>query len=252
VFICLKSHPASTESGVGALNPDVVGYSALMADDFDMTATAMSEIRRVVEEHVTGSGGTLVNFVGDNFMAVFADPKDAMQSAISITRAVEDFNGDNAKTRQVHFRMGFDNGTVTVSGDQFRPRNRSGSGESAGPVRATASDRPDTCFLPGPKRLQVLDDVAGVCRHGHNGLGPERVLEEQTTEVEPGYVINHAAVLDRLAVVAEDWKVDPIEPRLISGAPDDVLDVEYPTIFQLGSATHDASDPGDPHCLRCF
>lgn len=89
--------PTSTATDLVALNADVVGYSALMADDFDMTAAAMGDIRKIVEADVTGSGGTLVNFVGDNFMAVFSDSKDAMQSAIAITRAVEAYNDKTPK-----------------------------------------------------------------------------------------------------------------------------------------------------------
>ncbi len=112
------SQTASPATEVVALNADVVGYSALMADDFESTTAAMGEIRKVVDENVTGSGGTLVNFVGDNFMAIFSDSKDAMQSAIAISRALEAYNGDE-KSRQVRFRMGLDQGSVTVSGDQY-------------------------------------------------------------------------------------------------------------------------------------
>lgn len=112
------SNPASLATDVVALNADVVGYSALMADDFDTTAAAMGDVRRIVEENVTGSAGTLVNFVGDNFMAVFTDSKDAMQSAIAITRAVEGYNSENSHG-QLRFRMGLDQGPVTISGDQY-------------------------------------------------------------------------------------------------------------------------------------
>lgn len=90
-----------------------------MADDFETTTAAMGDIRKVVEDNVTGSRGTLVNFVGDNFMAVFSDSKDAMQSAIAITRAVEAYNGDNEKARRVRFRMGIDQGSVAISGGQY-------------------------------------------------------------------------------------------------------------------------------------
>ncbi|CAN5841647.1 adenylate/guanylate cyclase domain-containing protein [soil metagenome] len=119
MFASTMGHPSSTATEVVALNADVVGYSALMADDFDATANAMGDIRRLVEEGVAASGGTLVNFVGDNFMAVFPDSKDAMQSAIAITRAIETYNGDNQKARKVRFRMGLDQGPVTLSGDQY-------------------------------------------------------------------------------------------------------------------------------------
>ncbi|MGF1618385.1 MAG: adenylate/guanylate cyclase domain-containing protein [Acidimicrobiia bacterium] len=112
------NQPSAASTDVVALNADVVGYSALMADDFETTTSAMGDIRRIVEENVTGIRGTLVNFVGDNFMAVFADSKDAMQSAIAITRALEAYNGEG-QARQLRFRMGLDQGPVTVSGDQY-------------------------------------------------------------------------------------------------------------------------------------
>ncbi len=54
-----------------ALNADIVGYSKLLADDFEATTAAMQEYHHLVERRIAESGGTLVNFVGDNFMAVF-------------------------------------------------------------------------------------------------------------------------------------------------------------------------------------
>ena len=77
-----------------ALNGDIVGYSRLMADDFEATSNAVENHEALVREWVHQSTGTLVNFVGDNFMAVFDDAKDAIQAAIGITTAIEDFNAD--------------------------------------------------------------------------------------------------------------------------------------------------------------
>ena len=54
-----------------ALNADVVGYSRLIADDLEAMTATMDEYRDLVERTVRENGGTLVNFVGDNFMAVF-------------------------------------------------------------------------------------------------------------------------------------------------------------------------------------
>lgn len=112
-----ESTPESVE--VVALNADVVGYSKLMADDFETTTATMGELRRLVQRQIAESHGTLVNFVGDNFMAVFDDSKDAMQSAIAITTAIEASNDDIPVARQVRFRMGLDQGVVTVDGDQY-------------------------------------------------------------------------------------------------------------------------------------
>ena len=90
-----------------------------MADDFNSTTAVMGEFRHIVAEKVAESDGTLVNFVGDNFMAVFDDPKDVKKAAIGISGAIEARNADIPPGRQVKFRMGLDQGPVTVTGDQY-------------------------------------------------------------------------------------------------------------------------------------
>jgi adenylate cyclase len=103
-----------------ALNADIVGYSRLMADDFEATTAAVEETRRIVDERIDQNRGQLVNFVGDNFMAVFAEAKDAVAAAIAITTQLESSNADLPESRQVRFRMGIDQGEVAISGgDHF-------------------------------------------------------------------------------------------------------------------------------------
>jgi len=102
-----------------ALNADVVGYSRLIADDLETTTSTMEEFTVLVETKVGESGGTLVNFVGDNFMAVFDDARDAVQTAIAITTEIESKNRDREPSRLTRFRMGMDQGPVTVSDQQW-------------------------------------------------------------------------------------------------------------------------------------
>jgi adenylate cyclase len=102
-----------------ALNADIVGYSKLLADDFKATTAAMEEYHHLVEEKIAESGGTLVNFVGDNFMAVFDDATDAMRTSIAISAAIEAKNLDIPSARQVRFRMGIDQGEVSISGNDY-------------------------------------------------------------------------------------------------------------------------------------
>ena len=102
-----------------ALNADIVGYSKLLADDFEATTAAMTEYHQLVQERIDQSGGTLVNFVGDNFMAVFDHATDAMGTSIAISAAIEAKNADIPNARQVRFRMGLDQGKVSISGDQY-------------------------------------------------------------------------------------------------------------------------------------
>ena len=104
---------------VCALNADVVGYSRLLADDLASTSDAMAHARHEVEASVERNRGTLVNFVGDNFMAVFDRATDAMQTAIAISSALEDANADRSSGRWLRFRMGMDRGEVIVSDGHY-------------------------------------------------------------------------------------------------------------------------------------
>jgi adenylate cyclase len=103
------------QSEMVALNADVVGYSRLMADDLEATTAMMEQYHDLVERRVLENRGTLVNFVGDSFVAVFANAMDAMRSAIAITTEVETRNEAGAGSRGARFRMGLDEGVVTVS-----------------------------------------------------------------------------------------------------------------------------------------
>ena len=98
-----------------ALNADVVGYSALVADDVAATTATMTAYHQLVEGLVTENRGTLANFVGDSFMAVFDDAMAGLRTAIAITTAVEERNAELPATRRVRFRMGMDQGPVTVA-----------------------------------------------------------------------------------------------------------------------------------------
>lgn len=100
-----------------ALNADIVSYSRLLADDPEHTAAAMSEARAVVNDEIAEAGGTLVNFVGDNFMAVFDESEPAVRAAISITNTLAATNALVPEYQRLRFRMGVDKGTVVIDDD---------------------------------------------------------------------------------------------------------------------------------------
>lgn len=104
---------------VVAFNADVVGYSRILSDDVESTTTKIEEYRQLVDAKIAKSGGTLVDFVGDNFMAVFQDSRDAVQTAIAIATEIERANVDIPGPRQVRFRMGMDLSDVVVSGGRY-------------------------------------------------------------------------------------------------------------------------------------
>ena len=90
-----------------------------MSEDFESTTATMVRYRQLVDSKIAESGGTLIDFVGDNFMAAFEDARDAVQTAIAIAAEIEIANADNAGPRKVRFRMGIDLGDVAVSGGRY-------------------------------------------------------------------------------------------------------------------------------------
>ncbi len=111
---------SQTRSEMVALNADVVGYSRLIADDLDAVTATMDEYRALVARTVAANGGALVNFVGDNFMAVFGSAMDAMRAAIAMTTEIETRNAGRSGAQAIRFRMGIDQGPIAVSsGDHF-------------------------------------------------------------------------------------------------------------------------------------
>ena len=102
-----------------AVNADIVGFSRLMADDAAGTEETVEDYRNLVAAQVGAADGTLVNFVGDNFMAVFDDATDAIGAAIAISAEVEARNAELPRHRWVRFRMGIDQGEVTSTADRY-------------------------------------------------------------------------------------------------------------------------------------
>lgn len=97
-----------------ALNADIVGYSRLLADDREATTSTVEEYSKLVADRVADSQGTVANFVGDNFMAVFPTAEEAVRAAISIASEIESRNESLPSSRWVRFRMGMDQGEATV------------------------------------------------------------------------------------------------------------------------------------------
>ncbi len=152
-----------------ALNADVVGYSALVADDIDTTTAAMADYHQLVEAAVSENRGTLANFVGDNFMAVFEDAMAALRAAITITTTAEERNADLPASRRIRFRMGMDQGPVALSegdylGDALNIAARIQAIAPAGGLAVSgrvyrALDEPALRFRPmGRQRLKNIPE----------------------------------------------------------------------------------------------
>ncbi len=98
-----------------ALNADIVGYSAHVADDLETTTATMSLYRDLVQNQVESNTGTLTSFVGDSFMAVFDDAMAALKAALAISHQIEEHNAPLPTNQRIRFRMGMDQGPVTYA-----------------------------------------------------------------------------------------------------------------------------------------
>ena len=248
-----------------ALNADIVGYSKLLADDFEATTAAMAEYQHLVEKRIAESGGNLVNFVGDNFMAVFDNATDAMRTSISISAEIEDKNTDLPKARRVRFRMGIDQGEVSISGENYfgdalniaariQAMARPGGVSVSGRVYK-ALDEPALRFRSmGQKKLKNIPEEIGVYEFADlPAEGPETsggrnlALEAPTIAVLP---IHTEMVDSSIASVAQMLRADLI--YRLSNMPNlNVIDASIDTAtgadgssarYMLETGIHQAGD----------
>lgn len=101
------------------INGDVAGYSRLIADNEIETHQTLQAFRRIVEAEVAEEAGKVVNFVGDEFLAVLPTQRSGLAAALSIQRNLAGENLRLPTARQMRFRLGVNYGAVSVENDRW-------------------------------------------------------------------------------------------------------------------------------------
>jgi adenylate cyclase len=96
------------------LNGDIADFSRLVADDVDSTIEDLERARVITEEAVADCSGTLVDFIGDNFMAVFPTAIGAVDAARRILDGLQQANSTLPVRRRLTFRMGISVGELVI------------------------------------------------------------------------------------------------------------------------------------------
>ena len=96
------------------LNGDIVGYSRLMAQDEDATIGAVTALRGRTDSTVTEHQGSLVDFIGDNFLAQFSSALASVRCAQAIQTGLEALNASAPVEQQLHLRLGIHLGDVQL------------------------------------------------------------------------------------------------------------------------------------------
>ena len=182
----------------------------------------MMHARGVVAEVVLRHRGRLVNFVGDNFMAVFDLALDGVRAAIDIASAMEDTNAALSRSRWLRFRMGLERGPITVTdgnyeGDALNVAARLQALAPAGGLAVSEAvyldlDEPALRFRPvGSRRLKNIPEPVGVYEYvGLPSTGPEEVasrlaLDMPTLAVLPMHTKGvDAELAHRVSVIRDD------------------------------------------------
>lgn len=94
------------------LSADVAGYSRLMQDDEAATVESLTKYREIFQDLVGRHDGRIVDSPGDNVLAEFASPVEAVEAAVEIQRELGRRNKQLAEHRQMHFRIGINLGDV--------------------------------------------------------------------------------------------------------------------------------------------
>lgn len=92
---------------------DLEGSTDLRVRLGDILANEIfKEHDQLVRSHLEAGGGTDIKGLGDGFMALFSSASHAIETAVSIQRAIEEHNSANPK-RAMSVRMGLNSGDVT-------------------------------------------------------------------------------------------------------------------------------------------
>jgi adenylate cyclase len=106
------TEPESARKLAAILSADVVGYSRLMADDESATVQTLADYRRVFAEHIGRHHGRVVDAPGDNLLAEFASPVEALACATEVQGELARRNRQLAEHRRMQFRIGINLGDV--------------------------------------------------------------------------------------------------------------------------------------------
>ncbi|MGI9422514.1 MAG: adenylate/guanylate cyclase domain-containing protein [Hyphomicrobiaceae bacterium] len=91
---------------------DVVGYSRLMEADERATLEELAACRTFIDAEIAGHNGRVFGSAGDNVIAEFASPIEAVQCAVAIQTKFAPVALKSAEDYQMRFRIGINLGDV--------------------------------------------------------------------------------------------------------------------------------------------
>ncbi len=101
------------------LAADVVGYSRMMGEDEDGTATSVRERRQAAGPIIAAHGGRMFKTMGDGYLVEFGSVVSAVECALALQAELTRLNENAAEAKRLRYRMGIHLGDVLVEGDDL-------------------------------------------------------------------------------------------------------------------------------------
>ena len=111
------AQPGQRRKLAAILSADVAGYSRLMQDDDAATVETLTKYRTIFSDFVSRHEGRIVDSPGDNILAQFDSPVEAVQCGVEIQRELARRNLQLAEHRQMQFRIGINLGDILSRDD---------------------------------------------------------------------------------------------------------------------------------------
>lgn len=141
---------------------DAVAYSRLMGEDEEAALTELTACRAVIDAQISHHDGRIFGSAGDNVVAEFASPVEAVRAALDAQEALKAHNRAKLEDRKLRFRFGIHLGDVMDQGGDLL-----GDGVNIA-ARLEALAPPGGIIISKPVAEQVLDKVGA--RFAHSGM----------------------------------------------------------------------------------
>jgi len=98
---------------------DVAGFGRLMCHDELTTVITISAYRQLISELTERYRGRVVDAVGDNLLAEFGSPVDAIAAAVAVQKELRSRNAELTADKRMLFRIGINYGEVIAEGGRL-------------------------------------------------------------------------------------------------------------------------------------
>ena len=157
------------------LAADFAGYSRLMHEDEERTLTALTSLRRMVDQLIVDGKGKIFNTAGDSVLAEFPSVVEAYRTAVAIQQTIAKANAGIAEDARMEMRIGINVGDVMVTRGRHPRRRRQRRVPAMGTDRAgrhlrDPRRRATSCATGSKRRSTTWASTTSRTSRGRSGL----------------------------------------------------------------------------------